>query len=353
MSEDYEKVRALPLSRDTRMSIDAGGSTLRLVECDLEGKRLHHERYVQPKDLFTSMEQGIAKFLLGIGHRPSVAVVGAAGPIAKGRSVTLTNLQEWPPFDIDDARDAFGIEFHLFNDLVVAAASIQALKDEDLDIIREGTPEPDGPRLIVTLSTGLNDALALPVQFGPMRFIAGESGHIPFAPRSPDELQYLEYIWQTGHKYVSFEDAMSGKHGFRFAYQFVTQALRIEPLDKTAAAFVEAGPSVGPVVSRGALEDKDPACIRAMQLLGGIMGSYLASRAASTVATGGVYLVGSISANKAEMDFFLQESPFLERFKEHGPVTDMIDAIPILRVLHPEFGILGASEIARHLPTPA
>jgi glucokinase len=353
MNSDYEEVRALPLSKDTRMSIDAGGSTLRLVECDMAGKTLHHERFVQPRNLFTSMEQGIAKFLMDIGHRPSVAVVGAAGPIEDGRRVTLTNLVEWPQFDIEDARDNFGIQFHLFNDLVVAAASIQALKPEDLDVIREGTPEPEGPKLVATLSTGLNDALALPPSFGGLRFVAGESGHIPFAPRSADEVQYLEYVWQTGHQYASFEDVMSGKHGFRFAYQYATEALGIEPLESTREAVATCGNAIGPVVSKAALADGDAACIRAMQIIGGIMGTYLAGRAVATLATGGIYLVGSISANREEMDFFLTQSSFLERFKESGPVTEKLQRIPISRVLHPEFGILGASEIACHLPTPA
>jgi glucokinase len=199
----------------------------------------------------------------------------------------------------------------------------------------------------------LNDALALPEHFGGLRFVAGESGHQPFAPRSADELQYLEYIWQTGHTFCDYEDAMSGKHGFRFAYKFVTEALAIEPLDSTVEAMKSAGNAVGPVVSRGALQDKDPACIRAMQLIGGIMGTYMVSRAAATMATGGIYLVGSISANKDEMDFFLEHSPLLDRFLESGPVTDVVKEIPVSRVLHPEFGILGATEIARHLPTPA
>ena len=79
---------------------------------------------------------------------------------------------------------------------------------------------------------------------------------------------------------------MSGKHGFRLSYQFVTQALGIKPLDATAEAFAKAGAMVGPVVSRGALQDKDPACIRAMEILGSIMGTYLTAHASSTLCHG-------------------------------------------------------------------
>ena len=68
--------------------------------------------------------RSIAQFLLDIGRRPVAGVVGAAGPIDHGRSVKLTNLQEWLAFDVDDARDNFGIQFHLFNDLVIAAAFV-------------------------------------------------------------------------------------------------------------------------------------------------------------------------------------------------------------------------------------
>ena len=353
MIDVNEKVKALPLSKNTRMSVDAGGSTLRLVECDLEGNTLNHERYVQPRDLFKSMDEGIAKFLLDIGRRPVAGVVGAAGPIDHGRSVKLTNLQEWPAFDVDNARDNFGIQFHLFNDLVDCGCVIAGIEARRPRRHPRWTPEADGPRLVVTLSTGLNDALALPDRFGGLRFVAGESGHIPFAPRNAEELQYLEYIWSTGHKYVSFEDAMSGKHGFRLSYQFVTQALGIKPLDATAEAFAKAGAMVGPVVSRGPCKIKTQPAFEPWKSWVALWA--LTSRPAlqRLSARAAFILVGSISANKPEMDFFLDKSPFLDRFKEMGPMTNVVNAIPISRVLHPEFGILGATEIARHLPSPA
>lgn len=353
MTVDLEAVKKLPLSSETRLSIDAGASTLRLIECDLDGNRLNHDKYVRPWELFSSMDEGIAQFLLKLGRRPVVAVVGAAGIIEQGRRVQLTNMHEWPVFDVDTSGKELGIEFHLFNDLVVAAASLQALQPQDLDMIRPGDAELDGPKLVVTLSTGLNDALALPGRFGPMRFVAGESGHTPMAPRDETELAMLKWEWQRGKSYVSFEDAISGKHGFLLAYEYATQAMGIESSQSIVNAIKDDPLSAGPLISKGALQQNDPACRKAMEILGGVIGTYLAARATSTTATGGLYLVGSISANENEMNFFLENSAFLERFKESGPMTDMVQRIPIYRVLHPEFGILGASEIARHLPSPS
>jgi glucokinase len=339
----------LPVSPETRLVIDVGGSTLRVVECDLNGKPLAQERYPQPVDLFPDLESGIATFLRKIGHRPALGVIGAAGPIEDGCRVRLTNAQRWPEFNTEHARQTLGVQMHLFNDLVVAAAGIPVLAASDLEPLRDAPGESNAPQLVITWSTGLNDAMILPEEYGPFRYIAGESGHIPFAARNTEEVELLQWAWQE-QKYdiVGFEDVISGSRGFRFVYDYVVATSGLQPLVSTQAA-LDNGQRSAVVISDGATKHNDPVCMRAAEIIGGIAGTYFGSRAVSTVAKGGVYLIGGVSQDVPFIQFIVEHTAFLARFLDAGLMSDLTAHAPIYRVKHPDPGLLGAAEIARHL----
>lgn len=341
-------VQNLPLRDDLRLAIDAGGSTLRMISCDRSGKTLHAEKIAYPQERFSSMDEGLEWFLLELGYRPAFAVVGAAGPIEHGHKVKLTNNPQWPAFDTWDAESRFGIRFHLVNDLIIAAAAIPVLTDEDVDVIRPGVPDNTGPSIVVTLSTGVNDALCLPESFGPLGYLPAEAGHTPFAPRSEDEIELLRWTMQNGLSYVGFENIIAGSQGVQRVFDFVTKGLGVEPLASTLEAFAGVE-HIGPALTKAALEGGDPAALKVLEIVGGATGSYLSSRAIATLSTGGIYLVGSISTNEALMKHYVEKTPFIERFEEAGPYTRLVKDITILRILHKEFGLLGASRIASRL----
>jgi glucokinase len=340
-------VSLLPERDDRRIAVDLGGSTLRIVECDLEGNVIRHERFVHPQDRFPSLDAALAWFMSELGYRPPIIAVGAAGPIERGRRVKLTNNHDWPAFDADDAEKALSCRFYLVNDLVIAAASIPVLTPKDLDVIKPGVVEPTAPHLVITLSTGVNDALGLPSHVGPMSFLAAESGHTPFAPRSELEADLLRWMWKQGETYVGFEPVISGSNGFRRVFDFVVETQGLKPMPETLAALAER--AAGPVITKAGLEQHDPVALKVFEIIGGAIGSYLGSRVVATLATGGVYLVGSVAQNKALMQYFLDHTPFLERFTTAGPYDRLVVNVPIYRILHPEFGLLGAAEIARRL----
>lgn len=338
----------LPLREDLRLAIDLGGSTLRMVVCDRSSNVLRSEKIAYPQDRFDTMGQSLEWFLNDLGYRPAFAVVGAAGPIEKGRRVKLTNNPKWPVFDADVAEKEFGIRFHLVNDLIIAAAAIPKLTDDDVDVVRYGIVDTSGPSIVVTLSTGVNDALCLPDIFGPLGYLPAEAGHTPFAPRSNDEIELLRWLMEGGMEYVTFESIIAGSQGVTRVYEFVTQKLGIAPLESTLAAFREVE-HIGPVLTKVALEDRDPAALKVLEIVGGATGSYLSARAIATLATGGIYLVGSISTNDALMKHYAEHTPFMERFENAGVYSRLLKDITILRILRPEFGLLGASTIAAKL----
>jgi glucokinase len=103
------------------------------------------------------------------------------------------------------------------------------------------------------------------------------------------------------------------------------------------------------VIANGATDYADPVCIRAVEILGGIAGTYLATRSVSTVANGGVYIVGGVALDAPFMHFVLERSAFLARFQDTGAMSALSHDIPIFRVTNPYPGLVGAAEIARHL----
>jgi glucokinase len=341
-------VLALPLREDLRLAIDSGGSTLRLSCCDLAGNDLRVEKIPYPQERFDSLDEGIEWFLRELGYRPSFAVIGVAGPIEKGRRVKLTNNTSWPTFDIDIAEELFGIGMYLCNDLIIAAASLPALQEADLEVLRPGYPEENAPRIVATLSTGVNDALCLPETFGPLGYLPAESGFTPFAPRSDVEIDLLRWVMHNGLPFVGFEHIIAGSHGFQRVFDFVTQKLGIAPLQSTLDALAGDVPP-GPPLTKAGLENNDPAVLKVFEIIGGVTGTYLESRVISSLATGGVYLVGSVAQHRELMQHFIDHTPFLERFAEGGPYSRMLKDVPIYRILHKEFGLLGASRIAARL----
>lgn len=345
---DVSGVLDLPLREDLRLAIDSGGSTLRLAVCDLTGTTLDQDKIPYPQDHYDSLEEGIAAFLLKIGYRPSFAVIGIAGPIEKGRRAKLTNNMKWPPFDADDAEKALGIGIYICNDLIIAAASLPALTEDDLEVLRPGYPDESAPRIVATLSTGINDALCLPEIYGPLGYLPAESGFTPFAPRSDEEVDLLRWCFHNGMQFVGYEHIIAGSHGFGRVFDFVTQKLGIDPLQSTLEALAGDVPP-GPPLTKAGLVDKDPAALKVFEIIGGATASYLESRVISSLATGGVYLVGSVAQNRELMQYFLDHTPFLERFAEAGPYNRVLADVPIYRILHKEFGLLGASRIASKL----
>jgi glucokinase len=348
MTVNVSGVLSLPLREDLRLAVDAGGSTLRIAVCDLAGQEQQNEKIPYPQERFRSLDEGIAWFLREVGFRPSFAVVGVAGPIEKGRRVKLTNNTQWPEFDADDAERELGIGMYLCNDLIIAAASLPVLTENDVEVLRPGYPDENAPKIVATLSTGVNDALCLPEIYGPLGYLPAESGFTPFAPRSDVEIDLLRWVMHNGLHFVGFEHIIAGSHGFQRVFDFVTQKLGISPLPSTLDALAGGVPP-GPPLTKAGLEDKDPAALKVFEIIGGATASYLQSRVIGSLATGGVYLVGSVAQNRGLMQYFLDSTPFLERFADAGPYDRMMKDVPIYRILHKEFGLLGASRIASRL----
>ncbi len=339
--------------------VDAGGSTIRFAYGDSFGQRVDVERVVHPHETYAHLASAINAYLEK--HRRndlSCVVIGAAGRIDRDR-VQLCNNPTWPAFDAFILGEQLGVPVYLHNDLVAAAAAIPAFGDSDVAVLRQGVgdaPSLDAPRMMATLSTGVNAATLFPQSASIDVFVAGETGHNAFPPRDETEMALLRWATERATTrtespsspwpFVSFEDLISGSRGFETVVTFVQEVEGIPLLPETTRALGNAT-FAAPVISDAALNHQDPAALRALEIMGPIIGSYLAHVALAMLPVGGIYLMGGVSNNEALMSHFFCETGLCERMSGWGRLASAISTLPIYRVTCAEVGLVGAGEIAR------
>src|SRR5688500_1711003 len=140
-------------------------------------------RTIDFPDLGTLSKQ----FLQDVGSSASdieAASFGVAGPVT-GTRARLTNVP-WI-VDVEAIRRELPLpRGHLLNDLEALAWSVQVLTPSEVEVLREGQPDPTGNAALIAAGTGLGIAL-LPNVAGRLVPRASEGGHADFAARNIDE----------------------------------------------------------------------------------------------------------------------------------------------------------------------
>lgn len=226
---------------------------------------------------FPTPEAALESVLSTLTQRPRAAVLAVAGPL-DGTSAQLTNAN-WH-FDGPLLARELGLEQGLLvNDFEALAASLAVLKDDDLETLVPGKPEPEGLRLILGPGTGFG-AAALVMRAGRGLLIPTEAGHIGIGPDDPTEVK----IWPTltaGVSRLTVEHLLSGDGLVRF-HRAVAQGSGLLEPDVSAAD-----------ITRLAL-DGDPAALMAVVCFWRLLARVAGDLALVFKATGGVYVAGGI-----------------------------------------------------------
>lgn len=154
--------------------------------------------------------------------------------------------------------------------------------------------------------------------------LAGEGGHVDFAPNSEEEDQILAVLRQElGH--VSAERVLSGPGLVNLYRAIVISDARLPeklaPKDITARA----------------LADSCTDCRRALSLFCVIMGRF-GGNLYNLSTFGGVYIAGGIVPRFME---FFKASGFRAAFEDKGRFKDFLQDIPVYMITHPQPGLLG------------
>lgn len=329
---------------------DVGGTRARFALFDARGKKLVFQDVFESRT-FSSFEAALERFLEGDvrkrlkGKAPiAAASFGIAGPVVDQR-VKTTNL----PWTIDArvvARTFAIPNVTLLNDLVAVGLGAIASPAKKLAVIHKGHPKKTGGNLaVIAAGTGLGEAAFI---WDGKKHIASptEGGHADFAPRSPVEIELWKNL-SSELDHVSYENVCSGSK-ISMLYRFFAKDRLVKEPKETIAHVTRASDANVAVVEL-AEKGKSEAAMRAIELWCSVYGAEAANLALKTLAAGGVYVAGGVSARLAPIlanglpARKKKTSPFVEAFVDKGRMRALMETIPVVVALEPRAGLLGAA----------
>jgi len=285
--------------------------------------------------------EGLAQILEAFRAREPLpplrgACFGVAGPVFDGRC-EATNLP-WV-IDAKALRGTLGLErVAVINDLVATAYGILDLKPDEVVVLNEGRPHPEGNKALIAAGTGLGEAILFwdGTRYRP---VASEGGHADFAPRNVLEIELLRYLLTKYHR-VSYERVLSGP-GILNIYSFLKEAGHGEEAVWLRERFHGQDPSV--VITDAAMRGESDLCVKALGLFVSLYGAEAGNLALKALATGGVYVGGGIAPKILDR---LMDGTFMTAFTDKGRLSPLVTNMTVRVVLNPQTALRGAARCA-------
>lgn len=308
---------------------DIGGTNARFGLAELDGPSPQVRTPVGLKVAdFPRATDAITAFLAGQGLKrpPPVAVIAVAGPVRQG-SIDFTN-STWRLSESN--LRALGCDrARLINDYAALAIAAPYLGAEDVRPVGPAVPGTMGGTIAV-LGPGTGFGVAALVRDGRSQAVlAGEGGHVSFAPTDDVELELARRL-AARHGRASIERLLSGA-GLDELH---------DSLQAMEGCSAEAGP---PARITAAALAGDPAALRSVERFCAILGGVAGDFALAYGATGGVLVAGGIAPRIIGI---LQSSRFRERFEAKGRFREYLKAIPTGVIVRQHAALLGAARAA-------
>lgn len=279
------------------------------------------ERFVN--DEFASFEDALGSYLATGGKQPTAACIAVAGPVHAGE-VRLTN-RDWRVSE-RALKDEFGISVPLVvNDFLAMARSVPELGADSFEQIFDGEAVAEAPIIVAGPGTGFGVATLLPSARG-WTVLAGEGGHIAYAPRTDIERK-LAAILTRDYGYVSNELVASGS-GLEEVHKAFCELFGeayVETTPEEMRAKAEAGDAMF-----AALID-----VRAMAVMGAV-----GDLALTNGAKGGIVLAGGVSER---ISSYFKTPAARDRFVSRGPMSAYLERCPVRLLRNPAAPLIGAA----------
>ncbi|MEW6445187.1 MAG: glucokinase [Pseudomonadota bacterium] len=306
-----------------------GGEMLRLREASVPSR--DHARFEDIVDDFLGIDRPVLRG----------ASFGVAGPVADGVCRT-TNLP-WR-LDENELSARIGCPVKLLNDLEAAALGMLHISPEHRAALSTARRGKDGMTAVIAAGTGLGEALLF---WDGLRYHVQptEGGHCDFAPNSAEEDALLVYLREKLGGHVSVERVLSGP-GLYNIWLFLRDTERAGVMAEGVRQAIEQALDPSAEIARRALDDSDPACVRALALFCRIYGAEAGNLALKCLPSGGVLIGGGIAPKILE---FMRRGDFMGGFLDKGRFRDLLARLPVEVVLEPRAPLIGAAWTARGL----
>ncbi|MCR0983697.1 glucokinase [Roseomonas populi] len=259
------------------------------------------------------------------GRAVEEAVLAVATPVL-GDEVAFTN-SPWR-FSIADAKRRLGVErLAIINDFVAQASAVPHLEQGECRVLKEGSPKPTHPAVVLGPGTGLGVAFLVDAG-GTSRVLPSEGGHASFAPQDDLQEEVLRRLRVTYGGHVSLERVLSGPGLLALAR--IIGEVQGRPVEL-------AGP---PDVSARAAAGDCPVCSEALRVFSGVLGAAAGNLALTLLADRGVYVTGGLCRNLGPL---LDVAALRAGFTGKGRFAGYLEKVPVIQVMRPHSGLLGAA----------
>ncbi|MEL7187144.1 MAG: glucokinase [Pseudomonadota bacterium] len=262
---------------------------------------------------------------------PAVICLAAAGPVIHGAIKVTNNHWHIEPADLEKEFNTDRVR--LVNDFAAVAYSVPYLTGDDYVSIGlpSGDALPDDFSVaIVGPGTGLG-AAGLYRRNGALLPVAGEGGHVGFAPESQVQIDILGYLRDRFDR-VSVERVLSGT-GLENIYFALARMHGEKRKELSAAEIFEQSAD-------------DERAAEAVNMFFDILGQVAGDLALTLDARDGVFIAGGITKRYIEL---LRSSGFRNGFENKGAHRSLMEQIPTFLITHDEPGLLGAAYCALEL----
>jgi glucokinase len=329
--------------------MDIGGTKVHAM--DTVSTNLHRFEVKDYKNIYEMFDEYFTKN----DARPSNVTIAMAGLRNDETGEVHPTNSPWPSFKPQEAGKRYpGTVFETTNDMVAAAAGMVAASSTDLKLLKNGKSVTTGNKVVVAISTGVNTCTAAWDAHSKHHvFVEAESGHIGFQPRNEAQLRHLAHLDEK-YPHPSIELALSGKHGVEAWIDHSPELKDAPELQSALQRAREAGRPVGAVLYEFAEEGKGASQKAAHQILdhmGTLVSHTLADYALTYKATGGLYLVGSVSLALGE--YWAEKTDFAESFirsgtEDHAPwLEGFLSNVPVYLITNPNISVAGALALAK------
>ncbi len=333
---------------------DIGGTKTSLALFSL-AERSSREHFVPlypsvyPSKRYDSLEPMIQEYLSWVRERlsgdPNIvsATFGVAGPVT-GRFCRTTNL----PWVVDaESLEKLvpvpeGCVF-LLNDLEALAWSVGGDPLIPLATIQEGETGVSDTMVLVAPGTGLGEAV-LCGREEDFFALPSEGGHADWAPFNKEQAHILDYLWEK-FSHVSVERLLSGM-GIVRLYTYLAKDI---PAGNRPLPILdeESSEDLPAQITSKALDEKDPVCLKTLDLFSEILAQEASNMVLKVLARGGCFLGGGIPIRIRP---FLESGAFRKRFVEKGRYSELLAKVPVWIILDPEAPLVGSAFYAsRHV----
>ncbi|SCK11323.1 glucokinase [Vogesella sp. LIG4] len=308
-----------------RLLADIGGTNARFALETAPG--IIEDIDVLPCNDYPTLADAMRAYLQRADTRSvSHAAIGIANPVT-GDFVQMTN-HHWA-FSIEATRQQLGFATLLvLNDFTALALALPHLPAAELAQLGGGEAR-HGAKALIGAGTGLGVSGLLP-HGGSWVAIAGEGGHVSFAPVNDEEAAILHYAQGRLGQHVSCERFLSGP-----GLELIHDALAVA--DGEAAGQLSAAQ-----ISERGLSGRDARCEKVLAHFCAMLGTAAGNLALTLGAVGGVYIGGGIVPRFGDM---FARSAFRERFEAKGRFRDYLAAVPVY-VIHSAYPALTGVQAA-------